>query len=73
MLLKSLRNGKEGIPMKRMIRTLTLAALAACLLTVSALADSGPKDLLTVKVTNAPEGLYSVSYTHLTLPTIRLV
>ena len=44
--------------MKRMIRTLTLAALAACLLTVSALADSGPKDLLTVKVTNAPEGLY---------------
>ena len=44
--------------MKRMIRTLTLAALAACLLTVSALADSGPKDLLTVKVANAPEGLY---------------
>ncbi len=44
--------------MKRIVRTLTLAALAACLLTVSALADSGPKPLLTVKVANAPEGLY---------------
>ena len=44
--------------MKRKLRTLTLAALAACLLTVTALADTGPKPLLTVKVANAPEGLY---------------
>ena len=44
--------------MKRTLRILTLAALAACLLTVSALADSGPKPMLTVKVANAPEGLY---------------
>ena len=44
--------------MKRMLRILTLAALAACLLTVSALADAGPKPMLTVKVANAPEGLY---------------
>ena len=44
--------------MKRTLRTLTLAALAACLLTVTALADSGPKPMLTVKVVNAPEGLY---------------
>lgn len=44
--------------MKRKLRTLALAALAACLLTVTALADTGPKPLLTVKVANAPEGLY---------------
>ena len=44
--------------MKRTLRTLTLAALAACLLTVTALADSGPKPMLTVKVVNAPEELY---------------
>ena len=44
--------------MKRTLRTLTLAALTACLLTVTALADSGPKPMLTVKVVNAPEGLY---------------
>lgn len=44
--------------MKRKLRTLTLAALAACLLTVTALADTGPKPMLTVKVVNAPEGLY---------------
>ena len=44
--------------MKRMLRILTLAALAACFLTVSALADAGPKPMLTVKVANAPEGLY---------------
>lgn len=44
--------------MKRTLRILTLAALAACLLTLTALADSGPKDLLTVKVVNAPEELY---------------
>ena len=44
--------------MKRTLRTLPLAVLAACLLTLTALADSGPKPLLTVKVENAPEGLY---------------
>lgn len=44
--------------MKRTLRTLPLAVLAACLLTLTALADSGPKLLLTVKVENAPEGLY---------------
>ena len=44
--------------MKRLLRLLPLAALAACLLTVTALADSGPKPMLTVKVANAPEGLY---------------
>ena len=44
--------------MKRTLRTWTLAALAACLLTLTALADSGPKPMLTVKVANAPEGLY---------------
>ena len=40
--------------MRRTLRTLTLAALAACLLTVSSLAVCGPKRLLTVKVANAP-------------------
>lgn len=44
--------------MKRMLRLLGLSALAMCLLTVFALADSGPKDLLTVKVENAPEEGY---------------
>ena len=44
--------------MKHMLRRLTLASLAAVLLTISALADSGPKDLLTVKVENAPEEGY---------------
>ena len=44
--------------MKRTLRTLTLAALAACLLTVTALADSGPKPMLTVRVEHPPEGIY---------------
>lgn len=44
--------------MKHMLRRLTLASLAAVLLTVSALADSGPKALLTVRVENAPEEGY---------------
>ena len=44
--------------MKRTLRTLALAALAACLLTLTALADTGPKPMLTVKVANAPEELY---------------
>ena len=44
--------------MKHMLRRLTLASLAAVLLTISALADSGPKDLLTVRVENAPEEGY---------------
>ena len=41
--------------MKRTLRILALLCLSAIFLTVSALADSGPKDLLTVKVENAPE------------------
>lgn len=44
--------------MKRMLQLLGLSALAMCLLTVFAMADSGPKDLLTVKVENAPEEGY---------------
>ena len=44
--------------MKRTLRILSLSALAMCLLTVFALADSGPKPLLTVKVENAPEEGY---------------
>ena len=44
--------------MKHMLRRLPLASLAAILLTVSALADSGPKPLLTVRVKNAPEEGY---------------
>ena len=45
--------------MKRTLRMLTLLTLAMCLMTVFALADSGPKPLLTVKVENAPqEGYY---------------
>lgn len=44
--------------MKRSLRALFLICLTAALLTVTALADSGPKPQLTVKVKNAPEGLY---------------
>lgn len=44
--------------MKRSLRALFLTCLTAALLTVTALADSGPKPQLTVKVKNAPEGLY---------------
>ena len=44
--------------MKRALRIFGLSAFAMCLLTVFALADSGPKDLLTVKVENAPEEGY---------------
>lgn len=44
--------------MKRTLRILALLCLSAIFLTVSALADSGPKDLLTVKVENAPEEGY---------------
>ena len=44
--------------MKRALRLLGLTALAMCLLTVFALADSGPKPLLTVRVENAPEEGY---------------
>lgn len=44
--------------MKRTLRLLGLTALAMCLLTVFALADSGPKPLLTVRVENAPEQGY---------------
>ena len=44
--------------MKKSLRTGILMLLAMMLLTVSALADSGPKAQLTVKVVNAPNVLY---------------
>ena len=44
--------------MKKQLRFLVLIALTIGLLTVSALADSGPKPLLTVRVKNAPQELY---------------
>ena len=44
--------------MKKSLRTGILLLLAMMLLTVSALADSGPKAQLTVKVENAPNELY---------------
>lgn len=44
--------------MKRFLRILSLIFLALLLLTVSALADSGPKPQLIVRVENAPEELY---------------
>ena len=44
--------------MKRSLRNSILLLLTAMLLTVSALADSGPKAQLTVKVENAPSEPY---------------
>ena len=44
--------------MKKSLRNSILLLLTAMLLTVSALADSGPKAQLTVKVVNAPNELY---------------
>ena len=44
--------------MKKSLRTGTLLLLAMMMLTVSAFADSGPKDRLTVRVENAPEEPY---------------
>ena len=44
--------------MKRSFRTLFLLALSLLFLTVTALADTGPKSKLTVKVKNAPQELY---------------
>ena len=44
--------------MKKSLRTGILLLLAMMLLTVSVLADTGPKPKLTVKVENAPEELY---------------
>lgn len=44
--------------MKRSFRTLCLLALSLALLTVTALADTGPTSRLTVKVKNAPQELY---------------
>ena len=44
--------------MKRSLRNSILLLLTAMLLTVSALADSGPKAQLTVKVVNAPSEPY---------------
>lgn len=44
--------------MKKQLRFLVLIALTIGLLTGSALADSGPKPLLTVRVKNAPQELY---------------
>lgn len=44
--------------MKKSLRTAFLLAFSMVLLTVSALADTGPKPQLTVKLQNAPEELY---------------
>lgn len=44
--------------MKRLFRGLFLLCLAVVLLTETALADTGPKPQLTVRVDNAPEELY---------------
>ena len=44
--------------MKRSFRTLCLLALSLLLLTVTALADMGPKPQLTVEVKNAPQEPY---------------
>ena len=44
--------------MKRFSRVFLLACLSLALLTVTALADMGPKSKLTVKVKNAPQELY---------------
>ena len=44
--------------MKYSLRLIALLCLSAALLTVSALADSGPKPQLIVRVENAPEELY---------------
>ena len=44
--------------MKRFSRVFLLAGLSLALLTVTALADTGPKSKLTVKVKNAPQELY---------------
>lgn len=44
--------------MKHTLRILVLSCLTAALVTVTAFADTGPKAQLTVKVENAPEGLY---------------
>lgn len=44
--------------MKRSLRSLLFLALAVSILTVTALADTGPKSKLTVKVKNAPQEHY---------------
>ena len=44
--------------MKRFFRILCLLTLSLLLLTVTALADMGPKSKLTVKVKNAPQEPY---------------
>ena len=44
--------------MKRFSRVFLLACLSLALLTVTALADMGPKSKLTVKVKNAPQERY---------------
>lgn len=44
--------------LKKSLRTALLLALATLLLTMTALADTGPKPQLTVKLQNAPEELY---------------
>ena len=44
--------------MKRFSRVFLLVSLSLALLTVTALADTGPTSRLTVKVKNAPQELY---------------
>ena len=52
------RKQKGAKEMKKSLRNSILLLLTAMLLTVSALADSGPKAQLTVKVENAPSEPY---------------
>jgi len=44
--------------MKRSLRLLFLLVLAGCIMTMTALADMGPKDQLTIKVVNPPQEPY---------------
>ena len=44
--------------MRHFLRSTLFLLLTICTLTITAFADMGPKDQLTIKVENAPEELY---------------
>lgn len=50
--------------MKRLLRTLPCLLLCLLLLGSSASADMGPKQSVTITVTNAPEGVYYLDLLH---------